>query len=139
MLLHWSEIYETGHAQIDAQHRRIVGEMNRLHEMVQNREEISKIESVLEFLDQYVSTHFSYEEKCVEQYQCPFAQKNKEAHTTFLLRVKEIRDLSKKHKLTHPEVLDVYYEMIFWIKDHILGTDVQNFHCVREKFKDEKF
>lgn len=137
MLLNWSKIYQTGHPQIDAQHKRIVDEMNRLHVMVENREDIGKIKGVLDFLDKYVASHFAYEEKCVEEFKCPNAEKNKEAHAEFMERVKEIQELSKDHELTHPEVLDVYYEMIFWIKDHILEVDVNNFHCVRDKLKSE--
>lgn len=137
MLLHWNDSYQTGHDAIDNQHRSIINAMNQIHAAVEAGKIIEEMPAILEFLDNYVHKHFHFEENCAERYHCPNAQKNKEAHREFEIRVGEIRDQYSRKPFSRPEALDVYYEMIAWIKDHILSVDVPNFHCVRKSFEDD--
>lgn len=51
--------------------------------------------------------------------------------------IRRPREQYEKKPFTRPEALDVYYDMIAWIKDHILSVDVPNFHCVRKSFEDD--
>ena len=137
MLLHWNDSYQTGHAAIDNQHRSIINAMNQIHAAVEAGKIIEEMPAILEFLDNYVHKHFHFEENCAERYHCPNALKNKEAHREFEIRVREIREQYENKPFTRPEALDVYYEMIAWIKNHILSVDVPNFHCVRKNFDTE--
>lgn len=137
MLLHWNDSYQTGHPAIDNQHRSIINAMYQIHAAVEAGKIIEEMPAILEFLDNYVHKHFHFEENCAERYHCPNAQKNKEAHREFEIRVGEIRDQYSRKPFSRPEALDVYYEMIAWIKDHILSVDVPNFHCVRKSFEDD--
>jgi hemerythrin len=135
MLLHWNTVYETGHKKIDEQHKMIIVEMNRLHEYVSNHEDEDKIKQILKFLNHYVNEHFSFEEGCFEKYKCPFAEKNRTEHKDFTDKVKELNEAAENEVFDHAKILDIYYEMVFWIKDHILETDVPGMHCKRDQLE----
>jgi len=137
MLLHWGDHYKTGHPQIDEQHKEIIDQMNILHEAVCARKGAAIIRPLIRFLEQYVKEHFSYEEQCAQFYQCPKAKENQLAHKAFVQKVEQIRKLSDDHDFSHQEVMDLYYEMMEWIKGHILEIDVTNFYCVRDKIKQD--
>jgi hemerythrin len=133
MLLHWNDAYKTGHPLIDEQHKSIIDAMNRMHEAVEAGKIREEVPGILQFLESYIEEHFGYEERCALHYQCPNATRNEEAHRQFVARFREIRRLYDQEPFSRPQVLDVYYEIMGWIKGHILGIDIPNFHCVREK------
>jgi hemerythrin len=138
MLLHWSVVYETGHPEIDAQHKQIVDTMNKLHEAVAERKHAEVLADIMDFLEKYVRDHFSFEEKCMREFVCPRAKENKQAHAEFNKRVSEMKAAFDKASPDYPMMIDFYYEMVYWIKDHILEIDRDNFVCVSEQLK-EKF
>jgi hemerythrin len=138
MLLHWSVVYETGHPEIDKQHKTIIDSMNQLHEAVMDRKKGDVLSEMMAFLDDYIRDHFSYEELCMREFQCPRAKENREAHAEFKKRVADMKALLNKTEPDYSMMIDFYYEMVYWIKDHILEIDQGNFICVRKQLK-EKF
>ncbi len=135
MLLHWSSVYETGHPDIDEQHKRIIEEMNQLHEAINERRDVEAIFAILEFMTSYVEDHFSFEEKCVEEFKCPHAEENKTAHVAFVALLKESKAKFEKGEVNHAGAMDFYYEIVIWIKEHILQVDKHNFSCVKDQLK----
>lgn len=85
---------------------------------------------LVEFIETYVSVHFSHEESCMVRHKCPAYQENKFAHAHF----KEFFGGFKQHFVTHGFRQDVVTELhnscSAWIQDHILRVDVQLKPCL---------
>jgi len=138
MLLHWSDIYRTGHPEIDKQHKQIIETMNDFHQAVMERKGSEAVKEVMNFLNGYIKDHFSYEELCMSEFRCPYAEKNRSAHKAFMKLIEQTKSSYEGGEMNHGEVMDFYYDMVYWIKDHILEIDRQNFNCVRAALR-EKF
>jgi hemerythrin len=132
-MLEWNEKFETGHSVIDSQHRMLIAYINRLEELSGNSHasnyEIELFSRFIEFLENYILTHFAEEEDCMFRFRCPAHKDNRIAHTEFLdffrgfkLRI-EIEGYS-------PEVVrELYAACVAWILRHILRIDVQLRPC----------
>ena len=87
-MLNWNENFATGHALIDTQHRMLIAYVNRLEGLAENTrpspEEVVLFLRFIEFLEDYLVTHFREEEQCMYRFRCPAHYDNKRAHSEFL-------------------------------------------------------
>jgi hemerythrin-like metal-binding protein len=80
--------------------------------------------SLLQSLDVYVRTHFGFEERCMEQYHCPVAKRNREAHVRF---VDVLSGYQARYAATGFERADARHLMDTldrWLAHHIGHIDV---------------
>ncbi|MGN6222157.1 bacteriohemerythrin [Pseudoxanthomonas sp.] len=89
-LLVWQDDLNTGVDVIDAQHRRIVEMINRLHIANRSMERIAVAEVIEELVD-YTLSHFAFEEELMEEAGYPFSAAHKRVHQLFAKRVGEYR------------------------------------------------
>lgn len=125
-MLHWSEVYKTGHPDIDAQNKCIIDVMNVLHEAIETESEYVIIEHILTLLEELAPEHFELEESLMERFSCLMAKQNHLAHQEFLKMLSELRKTCSPESFNQPETIDLYYEIIYWFKDHILSIDIPN-------------
>ena len=131
-MLTWNQQFATGSPLIDTQHRMLIDQINRLEQLLNGPPPPqSTIDQLLTFLGSYVSTHFKFEEQCMERAHCPAHEKNKQAHAAFLGvfgKFKE-RYLVEGPK---PELLkSLQTAAADWIKQHILTVDIQLKACAK--------
>lgn len=132
-MLEWNAQFETGHSLIDAQHRMLISYINRLEELSGKandaREEVELFVRFLEFLEDYILTHFREEENCMYRYRCPAHFDNKKAHTEFL---DFFRGLKRRFGLEgyQPDLArELVVGCMAWVQRHILRIDVQLRPC----------
>lgn len=117
----WLPEYSVDIKAIDAQHQELVGILNRLFLAVANHEGDKVIVGILDALTDYTRTHFSLEERLMEQAEYPDLEMHKREHTKFIDQLERLR---KKHLV---DAKPIYYEMLgflkTWLKDHIQGVD----------------
>ena len=129
-MLTWSEQFATGSALVDTQHRMLISKINELEKMLAGAPPSkAACDELLNFLGSYVSTHFKFEEGCMERARCPAHEKNKLAHAAFM-------DVFAKFKAKYlvegpkPELLkNLQVVAADWIKNHILSVDIQLKAC----------
>jgi hemerythrin len=129
MLIEWSDKYATGIDEIDAQHQEIFNQLNRLHDAITSGLGKEVIGDILAFAYDYASRHFSYEEGCMAQLQCPVAEKNKEAHRQFIESMEQIRAAVERDDEDGESVLELYKDLREWIQSHILKIDTHLRGC----------
>ena len=134
-MLEWSSQFETGHALIDAQHRMLIGYINRLENYTQKTsltpEETGLFLRIVEFLETYMLTHFKEEEECMQRHRCPAQHDNRRSHGKFLEFFREFR-----HRLNQepgrPELARELHEACSsWVREHILNLDTQLRPCMK--------
>jgi hemerythrin len=131
----WSEKFECGSPRIDLQHRMLINNINHLEGMLTSTnptpEELDFLIHLVNFLEAYAETHFTFEEQCMDSYRCPAHQQNKEQHQQY-------RDFFHNFKQRYtaegfrPEVLKELHETASaWIENHILRVDRQLKPCLK--------
>ena len=133
-MLIWSEQYSTGSPTIDGQHRQLFEHLNQLEGLLirtnPNTEDIAIITQLLDFLENYIATHFSYEEGCMESYRCPAHQKNKETHEHFKQMFQRFKTRTQKEGFRFLMLVELNQTINAWVEDHIMRVDTQLKPCI---------
>ena len=136
-MLLWSEKFSTGSPTIDEQHRQLIRYLNQFEGLLvqtnPTREEIAFISQFLDFLEDYINSHFSYEEQCMESYRCPAHQKNKQAHENFRQMFQRFKAHAKKEGFRTEMLIELNQTINAWVQDHILRVDTELKPCLPKK------
>ena len=135
MKLIWKKAYETGIKHIDDQHKKFVVMVNDLYNIVEQEEEIPKIDDLLNKLDHYADYHFKTEEKLFDKYSYSFddLEIHLEKHSEFHKKLEKMRKDSSMAPLIVAYRLADYLRK--WIVDHIMKYDMKYAGFIREKEK----
>jgi hemerythrin len=120
----------TGVAKVDSQHKELFRQVGLLSDAMsrgQGRQEIGRI---LDFLGKYVLEHFAEEERCMEEYGCPAAAANKQAHAQLLTTFGTLKGQFDRDGATPTLVLDIQRKLSDWLVQHIERIDKQLAGCL---------
>jgi hemerythrin len=133
-MLLWDEKFATGSPVIDEQHRQLIRHLNQFEGLLVQTNptgrDIAFIIQFLAFLEDYVDSHFSYEEKCMESYRCPAHQKNQQAHQNFKQLFQRLKANTQKEGFRLEMLFELNQTINVWIQDHILRVDTQLKPCL---------
>ncbi|MEN8240407.1 MAG: hemerythrin family protein [Chloroflexota bacterium] len=129
-MIQWDDSLSTGLEHIDAQHKELIENFNALSKVIFDPEGREVAGDILDFLQFYSSWHFEREEKCMDEYQCPVAAVNKQAHSDFLETFNQFYKQWWEEKMDAALVEKTYQELKNWIVEHIRGVDVQLKTCL---------
>lgn len=110
---------------IDQQHREWIRRYNDFDNAVANGEEPGIIFNTLAFLVQYTETHFSHEEKRMEECSCPALAENRAAHKEFNARLNEMLSWLEHTRPTAVEMFVLKKDLDTWVTNHISTIDIQ--------------
>jgi len=130
----WNEGYAIGNAQLDEEHRKLVGLLVNLNDFlvadgfVPSGEDFATIVS---YLVDYTKTHFTSEQSLMAKHAYPALQDHIKLHAVF---VAAVDGLSAKVKAGQTVDLNSLYDFLFdWLIDHILHEDKKFARYLREK------
>jgi len=136
MAMEWTEDLSTGSAAIDDQHKELFNRINALLEACRQGKGKAEVRKVIEFLDEYVVTHFSAEEQYMETHQYAEITKHKELHGEFIDNFEDLkRELEDEGPGVHL-VVRTNQLVVQWLLDHIrkvdkaLGTFLKTKACI---------
>lgn len=129
--LEWDPRFSVKIAEIDQQHKKLIGFINRLHESMQPAgnqnaletaiEELSAQATVINEMVEYSSYHFSTEEKYMRQYMYPDYEIHKKEHEYFINKVRTLKsDFDSGKAILSSQIMEFLKE---WLSGHILGVD----------------
>ncbi len=126
----WEPRFSVGIAEIDQQHKNLIGLINRLYEAMQpgkqgtfdsTVKELVTQASVIEEMINYSHYHFSTEEKYMGKYLYPGFKEHKKEHESFIGEVGRFKaDFDDGKVLLSVQIMEFLKK---WLGDHILGTD----------------
>ncbi|HUW65134.1 MAG TPA: bacteriohemerythrin [Spirochaetia bacterium] len=97
MAIQWQESLATGFKEIDDQHKELFKRVNALLDAYSGGRGKDQIPKVLEFLTDYVVTHFGTEESYMDRHSYPDATAHKALHSEFTKSVAVFKaDLAKQ-------------------------------------------
>lgn len=128
-MLTWKPEFDTGVAEVDHDHKRLVEGLNKLEELLSTGKGSESITAVLAFLERYANEHFAREETCMHRMRCPTEAANLVAHAQFRQTFAKA-----KEKLQNPAsgalvARQVHTELVNWITNHIMKIDMGLRRC----------
>jgi hemerythrin-like metal-binding protein len=120
----WDERFNTGHEQVDEQHRTLVRLVNTLARTLIDQD-YSVVSSTFDELAKYAHLHFMDEESVWLKYfdeDDPWFSTHQHNHDSFWPKVNEIR-LANPDKPLHEIVENIMRYLIRWLAFHIIGED----------------
>ena len=123
MPIEWSEKIITGIPEIDAQHKALIKAFNELEQAIGQGVSEKDIREILMFLKFYAEWHFCKEEECFYREGCSLAEKNKEAHKSFVIMFEELWGEYKNGGGELGLAKKIHQSLSEWITNHIMGVD----------------
>jgi hemerythrin-like metal-binding protein len=128
-MITWSPRLETGHAQIDAEHRELIEKLAVLKQVIEAGAGRERIVELINLLQRYVLGHFAREETHMHRTGCPAYEENRTAHRVFERKLEGWLELLTTGSVPVSLLLDVHRESSAWIEAHILKCDCQLRSC----------
>ena len=119
----WSPSYETGHPEIDGQHRRLFELVNVLHGAMAHGQGKEALGPAIAALTAYASVHFAAEETLMERAGYPHLEEHRLLHAELSRQVDELALRYEKGFLTIPSTLSRF--MADWLRHHIRQEDMR--------------
>jgi len=121
----WAEAFEIGHPDIDDQHRQLFERVNRFAEMIRKDRDFTAAGPVIDFLEEYVRTHFKDEEDIMEKQGYPFLDVQRDQHERFTERFAALkRELQESDGSDwHFLLFKIQILVVDWLVHHTCGAD----------------
>ncbi|WP_027340573.1 bacteriohemerythrin [Halonatronum saccharophilum] len=123
MGISWKKRFEIGVEEIDKQHKELFEQTERLLKACQEKRGSEELESLLEFLGNYVQTHFETEEKLQKKYNYPDYKEHKKAHNDFVKKIEEFKQEFKEGKKNVASLMRLNRTITRWLVNHIKKED----------------
>ena len=128
-LIEWSDALEMGVTQVDAEHRRLVDVLNRLHAAMLEGRGRARLATAFEELVEYTNTHFASEERLMEQHAYPGLAEHRHAHAALAAQTVEMKAQFEDGYASIG--LEVLFFLKQWLTKHILKVDRQYVEYLR--------
>jgi hemerythrin len=136
-MITWDDSMSTGVSLIDAQHRMLFQKFNELSEAISGPMSQEIAGEILDFLQFYAAWHFGREEKCMDEYKCPVAAQNKQAHAEFIQTFGQFYTQWQTGTMTLELVSKTYTELEKWLSVHVAQVDTRLRACVKNEIDTE--
>ncbi len=122
-LMSWENKYSVGVAEMDAQHQKWIGILNRLHEAMLAGKAQELQRSILSEIVAYTRTHFLQEELMLKTKGYPMLAPHRMLHLDF---ARQVRDIETKLQAGRSVLtIDIMEFLKQWLAKHILTEDTQ--------------
>ena len=130
-LIQRSENLSVHVAEMDGQHRRLIGMINDLSDAMRQGKGKEVLQKTIDALIEYTQTHFVNEEKYFDKFRYPEANSQKKEHTAFVKKVSQFRDGFGKGQIgLSVEIMNFLSD---WLKNHIQVSDKKYGPFLNEK------
>lgn len=124
MSVSWRDDLSVGVELIDNQHKELLSRFDSLLKACKEGNGRDEVLGLLEFLDQYVISHFDEEEKIQQKSNFPDYTPHKLEHEAFKARIAEIKSsLNSEGEVLLDHVLDTNKLLLDWLIRHISVRD----------------
>ncbi len=119
----WNDSLSTGNPAVDAEHKRLIEQVNRLLEAMKQARGKEVIEPILQFLERYVDEHFRHEEAAFARLDCPEQKANLRAHAEFRQTVAQLVARYQKEGPNPSLTIELKNKLGDWLVSHIKNVD----------------
>jgi hemerythrin len=134
MLLKWDPALNTGVQSIDTQHQELYARLNRLMEAASQGRGRAEIADTIEYLQDYVVTHFRAEEGHMLTARYPEHLAHKRMHDEFVADFLRFKEQFAAEGASALLFIQIQRRIVDWVRNHIAQEDkrfAQFLHGVR--------
>jgi hemerythrin-like metal-binding protein len=129
--IEWNDTLSVGVLMFDTEHKKLVSIINKLDDAMRQGQGNALIGQVLKELINYTKTHFTHEERVMQQHKYPGLDVQVKEHKGFVDKIVSMeQDLASGKALMS---LSVSNFVSAWIKNHIMKTDKNYTKFLNEK------
>lgn len=121
--MQWSASLATGVDLIDQQHQELIKRINQLLEACNQGKGKEVVEEMLNFLEDYVKTHFRAEEKLQQDHHYPEYPTHKQLHDQFIQDIGNLKQQFESEGATLRLVVVINRKVVDWLTQHIMRAD----------------
>jgi hemerythrin-like metal-binding protein len=123
--IEWDESLAIGHGTIDDQHRALFDQVTDFVSSVRQDQDYTRINSVIDFLDNYIAYHFGSEEKCMAEHNYPFLPLQIQQHRRFCRYFAGFKEEVAQNLDEHPVFLLFRTQILVidWLVNHVGKLD----------------
>ena len=120
-LITWEDKLSVNIQSMDQEHKQLIGLINELHNAMRQGQGKLVLSSTLENLIRYTQTHFTNEEKLMQEMGYPDLKEHKKEHAAL---TKQVIDLQNRHEQGELVLtIEIMQFLKNWLTHHILNTD----------------
>jgi hemerythrin len=131
-LLVWREELSVHDTIIDQEHQMIIEKFNHLYTLMKNGKGHKYYPQLIEFLNQYIETHFSNEEALQASIQYPLYEEHKVLHKAFTDQIRSIVEIHDPEHVSNQALISINLFLKNWLLHHILTEDMKISHFIKE-------
>ena len=121
VFIEWVESYSVNIKEIDDQHKKLIGILNRAHDAMKAGKGKKAISTLLSELIDYTGYHFRTEEDLFQKYGYPDLIKHKEEHDDLTQKALDLKTSFDEGRLMNN--IEIIIFLKDWLNTHILDTD----------------
>jgi hemerythrin-like metal-binding protein len=115
----WTEELSVGNAVLDREHERLLGQVNILVNAIGAQNDPAVVQSVIEFLNTYITDHFSHEERYMMDNDYPDVEAHIALHREFTRQYDDLKQKILLHGSSEDILLDIENKLARWWVEHI--------------------
>ena len=116
----WNDILSVGFDEVDADHKKLIGMVNQIHETITQSRDQDQLADALEELISYTSWHFRHEERLMQNSGYPDMYSHQGEHRDLANRATELYEKFLDGDESVPDRLLPFLKD--WLTQHITGT-----------------
>ena len=124
MKLEWDEMYSVGVQELDDQHKKLFQLIGDIEEMSVKEDYRTAIFTALDELMEYVMIHFHTEEIYMKSAEYPEFDAHYKKHQKISEDVNTRVNYLMNKELTALDLVMIHNFLVDWLKEHILGDDL---------------
>lgn len=123
MAIQWRESLSVGVEEIDEQHKELLRRFDTLLTACKEGKAREDLGGMLEFLGEYVRTHFSAEEGIQRLRTYPEYEQHRREHEGFVARLRELQREVDSEGVSVHHVMETNNMLLKWLTNHISVVD----------------
>ncbi|OGR25567.1 MAG: hemerythrin [Desulfuromonadaceae bacterium GWB2_53_15] len=123
MAIEWRESLSIGVDAIDGQHKELLQRFDKLLSACKDGKGIDELKGLLDFLSDYVLTHFRDEESIQRQHRYPGYEEHKRLHEGFVVRLETLKQEIDTQGMAVHHVMETNNLLLKWLINHISVVD----------------
>lgn len=120
-LIEWNDSLSVNVAEVDRQHKVLIGLLNQLHEGATQGKGNETLRKILNELTEYTKSHFAYEERVLKEHSYPEYDGHKESHDRLANQVLKFNEQFQSG--SGALSADLFMFLRAWLNGHIRGSD----------------
>jgi len=133
----WKEKYRIGVPVIDAQHEELFRRVDAFVETLRApgdwEQKLPRVQQTLDFMKEYVVTHFRYEEGFQNKVGYPLCNEHKKIHDDMVAYVETVANRFETEGQPQPLMQQFAGKLLAWLINHVAATDQKMAEYVNRK------